>query len=74
MNILFFGSKDRGMFCFQSILDCLEFFYPRMSHGGIILSHDYTFKGVKRAFDEFFKDKPEVVIKLFGSQCMVVKQ
>jgi len=37
MNILFFGSKDGGMFCFQTTLDCLEFFYPRMSHGGIIL-------------------------------------
>lgn len=49
-------------------------FYPRISHGGIILSHEYTFKGVKREFDEFFKDKTEVVIKLFDSHCMVVKQ
>jgi len=59
---------------YRSTLDCLEFFWPRMSRGGIILSHDYTHKGVKKAFDEFFKDKPEVVIKLFGSHCMIVKQ
>jgi len=60
---------------YRSTLDCLKFFWPRMSRRGMILSHDYaSHKGVRKAFNEFFEDKPEVVIKLFGSHCMVVKQ
>lgn len=59
---------------YESTLNCIEFFYPRMSSGGIIISHDYTSTpGVRKAFDGFFKDKPEPVIELLGSQCMVVK-
>lgn len=52
----------------------IKFFYPRMSRGGIILSHDYIYApGVRRAFDEFFIDKPEPIIEMSGSQCLVVK-
>lgn len=59
---------------YKSTLNCIKFFYPRMNRGGVMISHDYTFAhGVKRAFDEFFKDKPEPVFELSGSQCMVVK-
>ncbi len=59
---------------YQSTLDCLEFFYKRMVKGGIILSHDYiSDMGVKKSFDEFFKDKPEPIIELAGSQCIIVK-
>lgn len=58
----------------RSTLEALEFFYPRMNAGGVILSHDYTMSpGVRKAFDEFFADKPEVVLGGAGSQCMVVK-
>lgn len=59
---------------YQSTKDCLEYFYPKMSKGGMILSHDYPSSvGVKKAFDEFMKNKPELVIKLFGNQCLIVK-
>lgn len=59
---------------YQSTHDSLEFFYPRMNRGGIIISHDYPGSvGVTKAFDEFFQSKPEVVIELSGNQCMVVK-
>jgi O-methyltransferase len=59
---------------YKSTLDSLEFFYPRMNRGGIIISHDYHSSGVRAAFDEFFKDKPEALVKLFtGRQCLVVK-
>lgn len=58
---------------YQSIKDCLEFFYPRMNKGGIILSHDYTHIGVKKAFNDFFNDKPETIIELPMSQCIVIK-
>jgi hypothetical protein len=59
---------------YESTKQCLNFFYPRMSPGGIIISHDYlTTPGVQKAFDEFFADKVEPVIETAGSQCFVVK-
>ena len=59
---------------YQSTLDCLNFFYPRLSLGGIIISHDYTTaEGVDLAFDEFFSNKPETPMELIGYQVMVVK-
>lgn len=59
---------------YQSTLDALKFFYPRVVPRGVILSHDYsTFPGVRKAFDEFFSDKRERVIELATSQCLVVK-
>jgi O-methyltransferase len=60
--------------CYESTKQCLEFFYSRMSKGGIILSHDYmTAPGVKKAFDDFFEDREEPVLETAGSQCLVVK-
>lgn len=54
---------------------CLEYFYPRMVPGGIMISHDYgLLAGVEQAFDEFFVDKPEGIIDMPTTQCMVVKQ
>lgn len=61
---------------FEGTINSLEFFYPRMNKGGIILSHDYiSAKGVQKAFDKFFNSKPEVVVEMSGSgsQCMIVK-
>jgi len=57
---------------YQSTIDCLEFFYPRLVQGGIILTHDYHTNGVKSAFDEFFKNKKIPVIELTGSQCLII--
>ena len=58
---------------FQSTIDCLEFFYPRMINGGIILTHDYHTDGVKQAFNECCKDKKIPQIQLLGSQCAITK-
>ena len=58
---------------YKSTLDCLDFFYPRMTIGGIIITHDYHADGVKNAFNEFFNEKRIPLIELTGSQCMVVK-
>jgi hypothetical protein len=59
---------------YQSTLEGLKFFYPRLCPGGILISHDYlTSTGVDRAFAEFFEDKPEPVIELTGYQAMMVK-
>lgn len=60
---------------YQGTLDCLEFFYPRMLPGGIMLSHDYSvLAGVRRAFDEFLDGRPEDVIELPTTQCMLIKR
>ena len=46
-----------------------------MQKGGIILSHDYShLEGVRKAFDEFFKNKPEKILELPMTQCMVIKE
>jgi hypothetical protein len=59
---------------YESTLECLKFFYPRMIPGGIILSHDYSIlAGVRKAFAEFLADKPEGLIELPSTQCMVIK-
>ncbi len=60
---------------YSSTKSCLEFFYPRMARGGIILTHDYAARteGVYRSFNDFFADKPEPIIELGGNQGLVVK-
>lgn len=59
---------------YKTTLSCLEFFHPRMNTGGVIISHDYIgVPGVKKAFDDFFENKPEPIIQLSGSQCLIVK-
>jgi hypothetical protein len=58
----------------SSTLSCLEFFYPRMLPGGVILSHDYSYlDGVRAAFDEFCAGRLERPIELATSQAMLVK-
>lgn len=58
---------------YESTKNCLDFFYPNLINGGIILTHDYHTDGVKSAFEEFKKNKSIPVIELSGSQCMIVK-
>jgi O-methyltransferase len=61
---------------YETTLECLKFFYPRMTKGAILISHDYTWAiGVRKAFNDFFSDKPEPIIELdfIGSQCLIVK-
>ena len=59
---------------YQSTKDCLDFFYDKMSKNGILISHDYNAQGVKKAFEEFLNNKPEKVIQLPMSQCMIIKR
>lgn len=52
---------------YQSYKDTLEFFYPRMSAGGIISFDEYNdppWPGCNEAVDEFFKNKPEKPIEI----------
>jgi O-methyltransferase len=75
------AARDRVFSCvhldvdlYSSTLQAIDFFYPRMAAGGIMISHDYVaFPGVRQAFDEFFSDKPEPVIEMIGNQCLITK-
>lgn len=60
---------------YESTLSALNFFYPHLVVGGIILSHDYPgLSGVKKSFDEFFADKKEIIVEFYScSQAMVIK-
>jgi O-methyltransferase len=59
---------------YESTLGCLQFFYPRLMPGGVLLSHDYSvLAGVKTAFSEFFADKQETPIEMPTTQCMIIK-
>ena len=59
---------------YDSTLAGLEYFYPLLIPGGVILSHDYSLLvGVRKAFDDFLRDKPEHPIELPSTQCMLVK-
>src|SRR5258708_3003216 len=62
---------------YESTKAGLSFLYPRLVKGAVVISHDYRSQhcpGVKQAFDEFFADKPELVIQLWKTQCLVIKQ
>jgi O-methyltransferase len=61
------------------MLHCFKSIYPKMPKGAICILMDYYNKnehaegidinpGVKLAYDDFFADKPEQIICLFGNQ------
>lgn len=53
----------------------LEYFYPRMIQGGTILIDDYGYKttlGVKKAVDEFMKNKDDLFLTFATGQAMIV--
>ncbi|MGQ0804471.1 MAG: TylF/MycF/NovP-related O-methyltransferase [Actinomycetota bacterium] len=59
---------------FQSVSDCCEFFYPRLTTGGALVFDDYgqrSCPGARKAVDEFFADKPEHPFYLPTGQCVV---
>lgn len=50
---------------YTSVLECSEYFYPKMVEGGIIIYDDYGnqyCEGATIALDLFLKDKPEKLI------------
>ncbi len=58
---------------YESTRAALEWFYPRMNRGSILISHDYDAEGVHLAFDQFFASRPECVIELARTQVAFVK-
>ncbi|MES2592807.1 MAG: TylF/MycF/NovP-related O-methyltransferase [Bacteroidota bacterium] len=58
-------------------IEALNFFYPRLSPGGVIMVHDYnhTWDGIKKAFDEFMPTIPESLLELpdWKGSVMIIK-
>lgn len=61
---------------YQPTLDSIEFFYPRLITGGVMVFDDYGFEnclGAYRAVNEFFEDKSERIIHLPTGQGILIK-
>ena len=62
---------------YDAILASTEFFYSRLSPGGVIVYDDYGYAscpGARAAVDRFFEDKPEEKLVLGTGQCVVRKR
>lgn len=60
----------------ESMKAGLDFFYPRLSMGGVIVCDDYGshyWPGVKKAIDAFVKKEGISVIRTTGNQCVLFK-
>ena len=57
---------------YESTRDGIAFFYPRLSPGGVLLTHDYQFPGVRRAFEE--AGLAPRVLELANAMAMVIKR
>lgn len=61
---------------YEPTRNSIEFFYPRMNKGGILLCDDYMYNtcpGATKAVDEFLANKPEKMIALSGGGGFFIK-
>ena len=62
---------------YQPILDSIQFFYPLLIKGGIMVFDDYgclAFPGAKRAVDKFMDDKEDFFLSLPSGEAFLVKE
>ena len=62
---------------YRPTLAALNYFYPKLSVGGVIIIHDYnhTWDGLRKAIDEFVQSIPETIVEVADWQgsIMIVK-
>jgi predicted O-methyltransferase YrrM len=59
---------------FDPTLGALEYFYPRLVSGGVILSDDYRWPGARKAFD-LFRERHNAPLEILpGDQAVVRKE
>jgi O-methyltransferase len=79
-----FEGMENAKFCFahidvdiyRSIMDAMEFIWPRLVTGGFVIFDDYGFPscpGARIAVDNFFRDKPEFPMALPTAQAVIHK-
>lgn len=62
---------------YRPTLDSLEFFYPRLVPGGVILCDDYGFStcpGARKAMDDYMRPRPEKVVHVPTGQGFIIKR
>jgi hypothetical protein len=62
---------------YEPTRDAIEFFYPRMVPGGVMLFDDYGFRtcpGATAAVDEFIAGRPEPVVAVPTGQAFLIKR
>jgi hypothetical protein len=62
---------------YEPTRDSIEFFYPLLSPGGVIVCDDYGYKtcpGATKAMDDFMRDKPEHVVHLPTGQGVIFRR
>ncbi|MCW2240995.1 TylF/MycF family methyltransferase [Azospirillum canadense] len=55
----------------------LEFFYPRLAPGGLLVCDDYGFAtcpGATKAMDTWFADRPEAIVNLPSGGAFIIKR
>jgi O-methyltransferase len=61
---------------YKSARSCLEYFYPKLVSGGILVSDDFEWpgcEGVPKAIKEFLSRKKETYIVAAKYQCFIIK-
>jgi|GEM_PF-158304 len=62
---------------YKPTLAALEYFYPKLSPGGLIIIHDYNhnWDGIRKALDEFMPTIPETLLELpdWQGSAMILK-
>jgi O-methyltransferase len=62
---------------YQPTRDALEFFYPRLVPGGVLVCDDYFSEwcpGARKAMDEYSADKKERIVRLPNAQGLIFKK
>lgn len=59
---------------YDSTATALEFFYPRLNPGGVVLSHDYSMlPGVRAAHDDFAAAHGAHIVELPTTQALLIR-
>jgi hypothetical protein len=61
---------------YKPTLQSLEFFWPKLVAGGVVVCDDYGFTtcpGARRAMDEFFTERRAGIFELTTGQALAIK-
>lgn len=56
---------------YESTLVCLEYLYPKVSPGGIVIIDDYALPGCRKAVHDYFNDDLPHIIQVEGGEGVV---
>lgn len=81
LHAMSFSLVNLDVDLYQPTLEALNFFWPRISPGGRLISHNYNSvcydiddtPGVKKAFKEYFKNQIHLIVEIAETQCVVIK-